>query len=57
VRVTASGVEMEPPRLLFEGGFARDDIDPHIRYVDVGRDGRFRNSSGGCTTEGDRRTV
>jgi hypothetical protein len=42
-RVSAREPELrvEAPRLLFEGGFARDDTDPHIRFIDLGPDGRF----------------
>jgi Tol biopolymer transport system component len=41
-RVTVQGSEIRAePRLLFEGGFMRDDSDPNMRYVDVAQDGRL----------------
>ena len=41
-RVTVQGSEIRAePRLLFEGGFKRDDSDPNMRYVDVAQDGRL----------------
>jgi serine/threonine protein kinase/Tol biopolymer transport system component len=30
-----------PQRMLFEGGFTRDDTDPYIRFMDIAPDGRF----------------
>ena len=38
---TAPVFRAEAPHKLFEGGFARDDTDPHIRFLDAGPDGRF----------------
>ena len=32
---------LETPRLLFEGGFVRDETDPNLTYVDVAPDGRL----------------
>jgi hypothetical protein len=42
-RVLSSSPEfrVEAPRLLFEGGFVRDDTDPVLTYLDVAPDGRF----------------
>jgi Tol biopolymer transport system component len=55
-RVMAEAPEfrIDPPRVLFEGDFVRDDTDPHIRYTDVAADGRFlmveRTESAGSTS-------
>jgi len=38
---TRGGLVSGQPRVLFEGGFQRDDTDPHMRLVDVAADGRF----------------
>ena len=32
---------VETPRLLFEGGFVRDETDPNLTYVDMAADGRL----------------
>jgi dipeptidyl aminopeptidase/acylaminoacyl peptidase len=42
-RVTTHGsqIEAEPPHMLFEGGFERDETDPHIRFLDAAADGRL----------------
>ncbi len=39
----ASGLGVEVPRVLFEGGFAQEDgeMDLNLRFVDVAPDGRF----------------
>lgn len=41
LRFSGSSVAIEPPSMLFEGGFLHDDSDPFLRYVDVGPDNRF----------------
>ena len=38
---TAPVFRAEAPEKLFDGGFARDDTDPHIRFVDAAPDGGF----------------
>jgi len=42
-RVTTHGsqIEAEPAHMLFEGGFERDETDPHIRFLDAAADGRL----------------
>ena len=41
VLATAPVFRTEAPEKLFDGGFARDDTDPHIRFVDAAPDGGF----------------
>ena len=42
-RVLSSSLQfrVESPRLLFEGGFVRDETDPIMNFLDVAPDGRF----------------
>jgi hypothetical protein len=37
----APDFRVEPPQVLFEGGFVYDDTDPGLRFFDVAPDGRF----------------
>jgi len=41
LRSDTSGLRLEPPRMLFEGGFAHDDTDPGLRFFDAAADGRL----------------
>jgi serine/threonine-protein kinase len=41
IRSDTSGLRVEPPRILFEGGFAHDDTDPGLRLFDAAPDGRL----------------
>jgi hypothetical protein len=42
-RVIADGtaLRVDPPVMLFEGGFAHDDSDPGLRFFDTAADGRL----------------
>jgi len=37
----APELRLEPPQVLFEGGFAHDDTDPGLRFFDAAADGRL----------------
>ena len=41
VRSVSPEFRAETPRLLFEGGFMRDETDPNLTFVDVAPDGRL----------------
>ncbi len=41
VTAQATGIRVDAPAVLFEGGFVHDDTDANIRFFDVAADGRF----------------
>ena len=41
VTMSTGDIRVEPPQLLFDGGFKYDPVDLVVRYYDVAPDGRF----------------